>query len=180
MNKNDFRFRKLAAAIVVGCAIPAASFAAVDMFLKLDTIQGDVTAKGHENEIQVYSWSWGVDHLSQGTAAGSMAGRPCVTELNLVKPMDKASTKLMGAVVGGQSVGKGKLTMRKSGEPPQDFFTFEMASVQVSSVQVSGSGELPMESVSLRFPSATATYTPQNADGKAGAPIPVMIKAATC
>src|SRR5437762_1237046 len=99
MDKNDLPIRKLVSAIVVGCVIPAASFAAVDAFLKIDGIPGDVAAKGHEKEIEVLSWSWGMDRASANAGAGMVMGRPCVTELNVMKPMDSASTKLMGAVI---------------------------------------------------------------------------------
>lgn len=181
MNKNDFPIRKLVTAILVGCVVPAASFAAVDAFLKLDGIPGDVATKGHEKEIEVLSWSWGMDRATGGGAAGMVVGRPCVTELNLMKPMDSASTKLMGAVISGQNVGKGKLTLVKvSTESPTGFFTLDMSNVQVSSLQVSGSSELPLESVALRFQSATATFTPQRPDGSAGTPVPVAIKAGPC
>ena len=123
----------------------------------------------------------GMDRPTANTGAGMASGRPCVTELNVMKPMDSASTKLMAAVVSGQNVGKAKLTLVKtSTEAPLGFFTLDMANVQVGSLQVSGSSELPTEAVALRFQSVTATFTPQKPDGSAGTPVPVAIKAGTC
>ena len=34
--------------------------AAVDFFLKIDGIEGESTQKGHEKEIEIQSWSFGV------------------------------------------------------------------------------------------------------------------------
>ena len=36
------------------------SQAAFDMFLKVDGIDGESLLKGHEKEIDVLAWSWGV------------------------------------------------------------------------------------------------------------------------
>ena len=181
MARNDLPVRRLVAATVVACVVPAASFAAVDAFLKIDGIPGDVATKGHEKEIEVLSWSWGMDRAASNAGAGMVAGRPCVTELNVTKLMDSSSTKLMGAVVSGQNLGKAKLTLVKvSTEQPAGFFTLEMSNVQASSFQVSGSSELPTEAVALRFQTSTATFTPQRPDGSTGTPVPVAIKAGTC
>ena len=171
-----------ASTATLALALPLPAEAAVDVFLKLDGIPGEVVAKGHENEIEVFSWSWGMARTSVVSMGRTAAGKPCVSELHLMKAMDKATPLLMANLMSGMVIPKGKLTLRKAGEPPLDFMVIEMSQVLVSSVQESGSsgGDLPMESISLNFASAKATYTPQKADGTGGTPIPANIQGGSC
>ena len=174
-----------ASAATMALAIPVPAEAAVDAFLKLDGIPGETTSKGHENEIEVFSWSWGMARTSVVSMGRNTAGKPCVSELHLMKAMDKATPLLMANLMSGMVIPKGKLTLRKAGEGPSsslDFMVIEMSQVLVSSVQESGSsgGDLPMESISLNFASAKATYTPQKADGTGGTPIPANIQGGSC
>ena len=48
---------------------------ALDMFLKLDGIAGESTNKGHKDEIEVLSFSWGVSNSSEIGAQGRRRGR---------------------------------------------------------------------------------------------------------
>jgi len=49
---------------------------AVDMFLKLDPIKGESADQKHKNEIDVLSWSWGLNQTgSQHHSAGGGAGK---------------------------------------------------------------------------------------------------------
>ncbi|HET6264348.1 MAG TPA: type VI secretion system tube protein Hcp [Usitatibacter sp.] len=174
-----------ASAATAALALPLPADAAYDMFLKLDGIQGEATAKGHEKEIEVFSFSWGMARTVQVMGArGANAGRPCVSEMNLMKRMDKTTPLLMANVMSGMVIPKGKLTLRKAGgDIPLDFMVIELTSVLVSSVQESGSSggdDTPMESISVHFTSAKATYTPQGPDGKPGSPVPASIQGADC
>ncbi len=61
--------------------------------------------------------------------------------------------------------------MRRAGEKPQEYLTYELTEVYVSSMTTSGheGGGIAQESVSLNFSKVKVTYTPQNADGSPGA-----------
>ena len=168
----------LVPAVAAACALPVAADAAVDIFLKIDGIPGESTT--HKDQIEVLSWSWGMAQvLQQGTGA-RVTPRGCISELHLMKLVDKASPKLMGAVVNGTVLKSAKLSLRKSGEVQQEFMTIEMESVYVSSLQDAGSSEAPVESLGLRFAKATVTYMQQKADGSIGEKIPVVIQAQPC
>jgi len=173
-----------ASAAAAALALPVPADAAFDMFLKLDGIQGESTQKGHEKEIEVFSFSWGMartQSISTGRAAG---GRPCVSELNLMKRMDKSTPLLMANVMSGMVIPKGKLTLVKAGgDIPVEFVVIDFTQVLVSSVQESassGGDDTPMESISLHFTSAKVTYTPQGPDGKPTSSIPATIQGADC
>ena len=60
-------------------------------------IKGESKDDKHKGEIEVLSWSWGI----QGKASlggGSASGKATIREMKIVKRVDKASTALMGAV----------------------------------------------------------------------------------
>lgn len=184
--KKSSRLRTLFAAIAAASLIPATAVAATDQYLKIDTIAGESTSETHPNEIEIQAWSWGMDRPSTGTATtlAMSLGRPCVSELSMTKFVDKASPKLMGALVGGTVLAKVKLSITQAGglAAPVDFFTIDMTSVYVTSLQESGSsgGDRPIESFALKFAAATVTYTPISQLGKPGTPVPVILKTPPC
>ena len=181
-----FRMRTLFAAIAAAAVIPATSQAATDQFLKIDGIPGESTSEMHPQEIEIQSWSWGMDRPSVATTQLAFSlGRPCVSELSMMKFVDKASPKLMGSLAAGTVLPKVKLSIVKASgglSAPVDFFTIELAGAYVSSLQESGSsgGDQPMESISIKFSGATVTYTPISQLGKPGTPVPVILKTPPC
>lgn len=144
---------------------------AVDMFLKLEGIDGESMDAQHGDEIDVLSWSWGASnsgtmHISKGGGAGKVS----VQDINVVKYVDKASTAIIQAVAVGKHVPSATLTVRKAGgEEPVEYLVIEMKSVLVSSWQTGGSqGEERLtESITLNFEEFKTTYTPQDNDGTA-------------
>ena len=40
---------------------------AIDTHIKFDGVEGESTHKDHKGEIEVLSWSWGVNNVSLGT-----------------------------------------------------------------------------------------------------------------
>ena len=175
--KNAFRCL-LVPAFAAACALPAAADAAVDVFLKIEGIPGESTAQ--KGEIEVLSWSWGMAQVANQSGSARMPSKGCITELNLMKNVDKATPKLMGALVSGTVLKNAKLSLRKAGEQQLEFFTIEMETVLVSSLQESGSSEMPSESLALRFAKATVTYTGQKPDGTIGDKTPVTIQVPNC
>jgi type VI secretion system secreted protein Hcp len=144
---------------------------AVDYFLKLDGIDGESQDAQHKGEIEVLSWSWGASQVSSGSGAHS-ASRPCSQDISFTKYFDKASPRLMSAVVMGTLIPKAVLTARKSGSQ-QQFLKFELTNVMVTSYHTGGSGGdvLPTEQISMQFQTFVVEYTPQLPGGGSGDPV---------
>ena len=93
-----------------------------DMFLKIETakqgaIKGESQDGAHKNEIDVVSWSWGMQaHTSLG-AAGN-APKATVSELDILKRVDSASTALMSALRNNDLVKKAILIVHKVRSEP--------------------------------------------------------------
>ena len=65
---------------------------AVDMFMKIDTIDGESKDKKHTKEIDVLSWSWGLSNSgSAHTGGGAGAGKVNGQDLSFTKYVDSAS-----------------------------------------------------------------------------------------
>lgn len=173
----SFRIASLAAATSLALvALPASAVS--DFFLKIDGVEGESLVRGHEKEIEVSSWSWGV---SQSAATGNgarAAGKPCTTDVSFTKFVDRATPLLIAGAASGSSYASARLVARKStgGDQPQDYLTIELKNVLVSSFQTTGSdGSAPLESFALRFGSMTVSYRPQKSDGSLGTPIVASI-----
>ena len=63
----------------------------LDIFLKVDGIQGEARDRTHANEIDVLSFTWGASNPGSGSSGGGGAGKVQFQTLNVVKRIDKAS-----------------------------------------------------------------------------------------
>jgi len=148
--------------------------AAVDYFVKLEGIDGESQDDKHPKEIHVESFSHGVTNAGTGGVnLGSGAGRSNVQDFQFTKFADSSSPNLFIACCTGKHIPTATITIRRAGEKPQEYLVFKLTEVLVSSYQTGGhgGGEVAQESFSLNFSKIEYKYTPQKADGTAGAAI---------
>jgi type VI secretion system secreted protein Hcp len=147
------------------------AYAAVDMFLKIDGIQGESQDKEHKDEIDVLAWSWQLSHdISAGGGAGTSS--PVIRPITIQKWIDSASPALYNLLLTGAQAATATLTVRKAGEPPLEYIIIDLEKVVVTSISTGGSGgeDRLTEQISLGFESINFTYVPQNQDGTGGTP----------
>jgi type VI secretion system secreted protein Hcp len=148
---------------------------AIDYFLKIEGVSGESLDAKHKGEIEVESWSWGEANPVQpgGSGSGSGAGKVQMQDFNFTARVSKASPNLMLACASGQHFKSAVLTARKAGKSQQEFLTFSLSDVLVSTYQIGGAGGevVPGDSVSLNFAKIQVEYKPQNPDGSLGASI---------
>jgi type VI secretion system secreted protein Hcp len=166
------------AAALLALAFPLTSSAALNAYLKLDGIEGESTAQGHEKEIVIESWSMGA--RAHGSGGGGGAGKTCLSDLSLLKMVDKASPLLLQATAVGAHIPNATIAVRKAGEKQQDYFIIRLKDVIVTSVNQSSGGDVAMESLSLGFASMTMTYRVQAADGSLGTKVETTVSGARC
>jgi type VI secretion system secreted protein Hcp len=146
-----------------------------DIFLKLDGVKGESKDSTHSDQIEVHSFSFGVSNAGSGGAGqGSGTGKASFGDLHISKLVDNAGPNLFINCCTGKHHPTATLYVRKAGEKPQEYMTFSMDEVFISSYQMSGSdgSGLPQESVSLNFSKLKYEYKIQNADGSLGAANP--------
>jgi len=147
---------------------------AVDMMLKIDSVTGESVITGHENEIDLLAWSWGMRQSgSMHVATGGGSGKVDVHDINITKYLDKSTPVITQYCCSGKHFRNAKLTVRKAGGSPVDYLVIEMENVLISSVNTGGSSseDRLTENVALNFSKFKVVYKPQNPDGSAGADV---------
>ena len=144
-----------------------------DMFLlvkgaKHGLIKGESQDQQHKGEIEVLSWSWGM----QGRASlggGAATGKAIVNDLKIVKKIDSASTALMLALRTNEPIQKAVLTLRKAGKSPLEYMKVTIEQGRVMSLTIDGGdtngGPEAVERVSFSFNKIEVEYVPQGKDG---------------
>ncbi len=144
---------------------------AVMMLLKFDEsakIKGESKRKGHEEEIDVYSWSFGMSQSGTWhTGGGGGGGIVNMQDVVLTKMVDKSSCDLMLRCCDGKHIPEATLTVYKVGGTDLDYYKMTLKKVIISSVQTSGSdgGDGVMETVTLNFAHIHIMYKEQADDG---------------
>jgi len=144
-----------------------------DMFFKVKgakhgQINGEAQDDKHKGEIEVLSWSWGMQGKS-GIGGGCATGKATMRELRIVKKVYKASTALISALRTNEVIKEGILTLRKTGTSKIEYLKITIQDGRVLALEVeagddSGNSTL-LERVSFTFNKIAVEYTPQGGDG---------------
>jgi type VI secretion system secreted protein Hcp len=144
------------------------------MYLKIDGVDGESVAKGHENEIEISSFSWGLSNPSNthGAGGGGGAGKVTFQDIHFTKNIDKSSPSLMLHCASGEHIKKATLTVRKAGGTQQDYYKVDLQQLIISSYQskVDVGEDGPSDQFSLNFSKIAFTYTPTSPTGGALTP----------
>ncbi len=144
-----------------------------DMFLmvkgaKHGLIKGESQDDQHKGEIDVLSWSWGMQ-AKASLGGGTATGKATINDLRIVKRVDSASTALMLALRTNEPIQKAVLTLRKAGKSQVEYLKVTIEQGRVTALTVeggdpSGSPDV-LERVSFSFNKIEVEYVPQGKDG---------------
>jgi type VI secretion system secreted protein Hcp len=149
---------------------------AVDMFIKIDTVDGESRDKVHKKEIDVLAWSWGISNSgSAHVGGGAGAGKANIQDISFTKWVDSATPKLALACCDGKHFANATLVVRKAGEKPVEYLKIKIEEVLITSISTGGSGgeDRLTENVTLNFAKVSLDYVPQDEKGAAGTAIPM-------
>ena len=145
---------------------------AADIFAKIGDIKGESAYDKHKGEIEVLSFSWGVNNAQSITGAGGGAGKATFHDIVFSHGIDKASPSLLRACAVGEHIKEATITHRKAGKGQVEFLVIKMSDVIVTSVaQSDASAGSTAENVSLAFAKIDFAYSPQKQDGSLDAAI---------
>src|ERR1700712_1848007 len=134
---------------------------AVDMFIKIATVDGESKDSKHKKDIDVLAWSWGMSNSgSAHTGGGGGAGKVNVQDLSFTKWVDSSSPDLMLATCNGKHYDTATLVVRKAGESPLEYLTITMTELIITSISTGGSGgeDRLTENVTLNFAKVKVDY----------------------
>jgi len=147
---------------------------AVDYFLKLDGIQGESADSKHKDEIRIMSWSWGASQVSSvaGTG-GSGAGKADLSDFSVMTYFDKATPKFFKSIGLGTHIKTGTMNAVKSGGDGKPYLKVDFKELFVSNLQISGTSEIPMVSLSFTYNEIKIDYSTQNEQGNLASTGPI-------
>jgi type VI secretion system secreted protein Hcp len=127
-------------------------------FLKIEGIDGDVTAAGYENQVEASTFQFALHHVGNaGSGAGAV--RLTFTELTFTKPTDKASVKLFMAAATGEHIKQVVLSVAKSDKGRlATVVKYTLHDVVIASYAVQGGSDRPQETVALSFAKIEIEY----------------------
>lgn len=143
---------------------------AVDLFLKIEGIKGESQKKGHKDEIEIVSFSFGAtQHGSFHTGgSGGGSGKAEIRDISVMKQVDKSSPELFKACATGKHLKEVVIYSQKAGgTEPLIYYKIKLEDVIVSTVDNQGAttGDAIMESVVFNTAKLTFDYQAQNAQG---------------
>lgn len=148
----------------------------LDLFLKIDGIEGESQDSKHPRELKILSFSKGVNH-SIADAQGADAGRSKWDDAQFTMRVDRGYPKLFDSCISGANLPKAILTFRKAGKAQQEFLKITFSDVMVSRCEMNGSHDAdptPFVTFSFNFSRIEEEYRMQNADGTLSGPITYM------
>jgi type VI secretion system secreted protein Hcp len=159
---------------MVTSAVKGAPAVGADAYLSVRTkrageLKGEVSAKGHENSIEVHGFEFGVA-ASSAIGSGQATARRQYKHLVVMKRLDSSSTSLLSALSTNDEVKELKLALRKPGDGQEDFFTITLAGARVVGVDLDfDAGGDAVERASFAFTKIDVEYRVQGANGILGA-----------
>jgi type VI secretion system secreted protein Hcp len=137
------------------------------MFLKIAGVTGESSDVDHKGEIEVVSWSWGMQ-APMSVATGQPLGKATLSELHVVKRVDQSSPTLMSYLRTNKAITEAVLSVRKAGKGPLEYFKIELENARLTSLQAESQGVELVERLNVGFSKIRVSYTPQASTGARG------------
>ena len=146
------------------------------IYANFGKIQGSVSAKGYENHVELESLSFASGReisMEVGITGDREADKPFISEVALTKQMDKASPSLFVGALASKAIDKVEIKFVKtSADSLENYLTYTLDKVLVSSYSASSGGDEPSESISLAYTKIEMKYHPRKPDNTLDSAIP--------
>lgn len=147
-----------------------------NIFMKIEGVTGESIVFGHEGEIDVISWEWGMHQLSRDHTSSTK--KATIEHISFVHEIDLASNGLMHMFLQNKLAPKALLSFRRpdaqspaaqglAGKvlPPPDYLKIHLDDVMVNRIEPFGSTYGHYERVTVSFNAFKREYIPQTAQG---------------
>jgi len=158
---------------------------AMPIYIKIDGLDGNVTAKGHEKWTEISSFQFNVNRsitTKPGAVSDREFTRPSISEIECMKTLDQTSPSLFSESCVGK-VKSVKVHVCQTDETISPYMEYTLTNAIVSGYSVTISdqnGRLhPTEKLSFNFEKIEMRFTPYNEKHQAGSPIPAGYDLAT-
>jgi len=155
-------------------------------YMKIDGITGDVTAKGHENWIALQSMNFNVKRTlsaTPGRLADREGTRPAISEITLMKRMDKTSPHLFIESCTGKAKNVQIDICQSNNNELTPYASFTLRNAIISGYDIDTASvtqqslqpdenHYPAETITLSFDQIEMKYTPFDEQNNPQSPIP--------
>lgn len=155
-------------------------------YMKIEGIDGGITAKGLEKNIEIQSAHFSVKrnmHTKPGAVFDREGTKPAVSEVSVTKLVDSASPHLFGEATVGTTIPTVTLRFIKSGKDLSEYHTVILKEVLISGYQFNHDANhlhadnvndvKPTETISFNYANIEVKNTPFSKDNKQGSPVSV-------
>lgn len=147
----------------------------MSIYMKIQGIDGNVTAKGLEKYIELESCNFGL-RRQMNTKPGSVTNRegtkPSVSEITIAKRVDNTSPQLFKEAAVGAAIPSVEIKFVNTGADLSEYHSITLNDVMVSAYDFSHIPEesKPLERIAFNFRKIETRYTPYDKNNKAGSP----------
>lgn len=142
----------------------------VDMFLKLDGVEGESPDLAHKGEIQIDGFS--LDAVSGRDAfTNQAAGAVRMSHVTIRAKIDKSTPKLFTKITKNEKIPSAVLTCRKAGKEQFEYFKVSLSEVLVAKVQIGGGGVVPHCEFDLAYGKIEISAKEQTSGGPTSGPV---------
>jgi type VI secretion system secreted protein Hcp len=141
---------------------------AVDLYFKLDGIEGESAVDPYKNQIKLLTWQWGASQVSSvRNTGGSGAGKVAHRDFSVSTYLDKSTTKLFKSICLGTLIKQGTLYAVKAGDNimKTPYLVINFNTVFLTEMQLGAVDETPMVTLSFAYNAIAIQYAAQKADG---------------
>lgn len=147
------------------------------IYLQIEGVRGNVTDPGHENWIEIGSFSFGVARGIASSSPGNQSNReasaPSFTEIRVEKVMDETSPVLFQEAIMGKAKRVDIHICETVTEKNMVTARYTLSDVLISDYNVRTVGDSrPQEYLSFNFARIEMSFIPHNSKGEAGTPVP--------
>ncbi|QJD86458.1 Hcp family type VI secretion system effector [Cohnella herbarum] len=139
------------------------------VYLKLDGIVGESTARNYERWIELTDVQFGVSNGSANSAAaggGGSAGKAVLDHFTLAKSVDSSSIPLFQAALAGTYIKNGQLVIVTRGDSPAPLLSIDLSSIILADYEFDNE----RETIQLKFDAIKLSYFPTRPDGSKSPP----------
>lgn len=135
-----------------------------------DDYKGESRINGYADMIEILSYSWNVSNPIQSSPSntGRTTGRPNFGELVITKKLDTTSPVFAFSCASADNIGTVNLYLvRQDAQAGSDeqrnlcYMKYVLANTLVSSVSTGGSGDIPIETITLNYSAINWEYKSQ-------------------
>ncbi|ADU91658.1 Hcp family type VI secretion system effector [Taylorella equigenitalis] len=145
---------------------------AVDMFLKISSVEGESKDSKHAKWTDIESFAWGATQPgSMATGGGGGTGKASFNDLHVICRIDRAAPTVMKHCATGKHLDKVEISVNKAGGEQVEYSKITLEDVLVTSVQYTGEkdGDAMMVSYSFQGAKVKQQYWEQSDKGTKGA-----------